>query len=182
MIDVFYFNQNIDLKENVSCIGSFDGVHKGHQQLIKRTIDLADKNNVEPYVITFDPDPAVVIGQAHYELTDLNRRIELFEHFGLKGVIVIPFNTELMRLSSEEFKKQILDKLNLNTLVCGFDFTYGYKGSGNAETLKKQGVKVSVVNECLYYGKKISSTRIRKELQNNNLHLVNKLLGYEYRK
>ncbi|MDO4500040.1 MAG: FAD synthetase family protein [Erysipelotrichaceae bacterium] len=183
MIPVYYFKEDLDIPANVACIGSFDGVHKGHQELIKRTIELSDKNSLTPMAITFDPDPAVVIGNSdHYGLTDLNRRIELFERFGIKGVIVIPFDEYVMKLSIDDFKAKILDKLNNKILVCGFDFTYGFKGMGNTKTLIEQGVEISVVDECLYDGQKISSTRIRKELLNGNIELANELLGYEYNK
>lgn len=87
-----------------------------------------------------------------------------------------------MNKSPLEFKEEILDKLNIDTLICGFDFTYGYKGQGNIDTLKKDGVNLIVIPEYRYYGKKISSSRIRKELEKKNYNFVNKLLGYEYKK
>lgn len=178
----YIFGKDTNIPKNIACIGYFDGVHKGHQELIKKTIELANKNNVEPFVITFNPDPhEIVSGKKHKQLTTLNQRIELFKEFGIKGVIIIPFDEKVMKLSIDDFKSQILDKLNVDTLVCGFDFTYGYKGLGNYNTLKKQGVKVVRVPEYKYYGKKVSSTRIRQELDKGNFKLVNKMLGYEYK-
>lgn len=178
----YIFNKDTNIPKNVACIGYFDGVHKGHQELIKKTLEIADKKGLEPFVITFDPSPSKIIhGSSVKELTSLNKKIKLFKQFGIKGVIIIPFNEELMKLSPEDFKKNIFDKLNTDTLVCGFDFTYGYKGKGNYNTLKKQGVNVVKVPEFKYYGKKISSTRIREELNKGNINLVNKMLGYEYK-
>ena len=87
-----------------------------------------------------------------------------------------------MRLSPIDFKKKILDKLNIKVLVCGFDFTYGYKGSGNVDTLKDTNINLCVVPEFKYYGKKISSTRIRSELEKGNIDFVNRMLGYEFKK
>ncbi len=182
MIEVIYFKQNINIGSNVSCIGCFDGVHRGHQELIKKTIELSNKLKVDPMVITFNPDPISIYGKGHMCLTTLKERIKLFEDFGIKKVLIIPFNQEVMKLSPNEFKKKILDKLNIKTLVCGFDFTYGYKGSGNADTLKDSGVNLCVVPEFKYYGKKISSTRIRTELEKGNIDFVNRMLGYEYKK
>lgn len=178
----YEFNKDVNIPKNVSCIGYFDGVHKGHQELIKKTIEIANKKGLEPFVITFNPSPSKVIhGSKYKELTTLNRKIELFKSFGIKGVIVIPFDEELMKLSPKEFKDKIFDKLNTDTLVCGFDFTYGYKGSGNYNTLKASGINAIKVDEYKYYGKKISSSRIREELDKGNIKLVNKMLGYEYK-
>lgn len=178
----YIFNKDTDIPKNVACIGYFDGVHKGHQELIKKTIEIANKKGLEPFVITFNPSPSKVIHKSTYkELTTLNEKIKLFKSFGIKGVIIIPFNEELMKLSVNEFKKEIFDKLNTDTLVCGFDFTYAYKGEGNYNTLKRQGIKVKRVNEYKYYGKKVSSSRIREELTKGNINLVNKMLGYEYK-
>ena len=112
----------------------------------------------------------------------LNERIKLFERFGIEEVLIIHFDEKVMNKSPLEFKEEILDKLNIDTLICGFDFTYGYKGQGNIDTLKKDGVNLIVIPEYRYYGKKISSSRIRKELENKNYNFLNKLLGYEYKK
>ena len=182
MIEVIYFDENINIGPNVSCIGCFDGVHKGHQELIKKTIELSNTLNVEPMLITFDPDPISIYGKGHLCLTTLKERIKLFEHFGIKKVLIIPFDKEVMKLSPIDFKKKILDKLNIKTLVCGFDFTYGYKGSGNADTLRDTNINLCVVPEFKYYGKKISSTRIRTELEKGNIDFVNRMLGYEFKK
>lgn len=178
----YIFGNDTNIPRNVACIGYFDGVHKGHQELIKKTIEIANKKGLEPFVITFDPSPSKVIHKNDYkELTTLNEKIKLFKKFGIKGVIIIPFDEKLMKLSIDEFKTKVFDKLNTDTLVCGFDFTYAYKGEGNYNTLKRQGINVVRVPEYKYYGKKVSSTRIKEELNKGNYLLVNKLLGYEYK-
>ncbi len=182
MIDKIIFNNSINLERNVACIGCFDGVHRGHQELLKKTVELANKKNITPIVITFNPDPIEVFGNGHLLLTSLDERIELFEKFGIKKVVILNFDQELMHKSTTSFKEDILDKLNIDTLVCGFDFTYAYKGQGNANTLKEDGVNVIVIPEFKYYGKKISSSRIRKELLKGNYKFVNRMLGYEYKK
>ena len=183
MIEKYVFDKYIKVKPNVSCIGSFDGVHKGHQELIKKTIELASIKNIEPYVITFDKDPDLVIKKNDlFVLTSLDEKIKLFEKFGIKGVIIIPFNEELMKMDASSFKNEILDKLNIDTLVCGNDFSFGYMGKGNYEMLRKQGMNVEVLDDYIYDGEKISSTRIRKEIKKGNFALANKMLGYEYKK
>ena len=183
MIERYVFNKDIKIKSNVSCIGSFDGVHRGHQELIKKTTELSKIKNIESYAITFDPDPDLIIKKNDlFILTSLDEKIDLFEKFGLNGVVVIPFNEEIMKMSADDFKKKILDKLNIDTLVCGYDFSYGFLGSGNYHTLKKQGINVEVLEDYIYGDEKVSSTRIRKEIEKGNLALANKMLGYEYKK
>lgn len=186
MIKKYKFNSesNIDIPENVSCIGFFDGVHLGHQALIKKTVELSKKMNVKPFLITFYPDPADIISNSKTKhINSLNRRIELFEKFGIEGVIVIEFNKEVMSIDKTEFVNRYLKKLNIKGLVCGFDFHYGYKGIGDYKTLKKDLkdiCKVYMVDEVKYYGKKVSSTRIKEEIEKKNFKFVDKLLGYKY--
>lgn len=182
MIDKLIFDKNIHLERNVACIGCFDGVHRGHQELLKETVRLAKQKGIIPIVITFDPDPIEVFGKGHLMLTSLEERIKIFEEFGIKEVVILKFDEELMHKSADSFKKDILDKSNIDTLVCGFDFTYAYKGQGNVETLKKDGINLKVIPEFKYYGKKISSSRIRKELLKGDYKFVNRMLGYEYKK
>lgn len=117
-------------------------------------------------------------------ITTLNERLKLFDKFGLKNVIIIKFNKDFMNLKSKDFSNNYLKKFNLKSLVCGYDFRYGYKGEGNSETLKKElkgYCDVHIVDEVQYYSKKISSTRIKEEIDKGNNKLVNKLLGYEYK-
>ena len=188
MIKRYYIDSNIDIDipANISCIGYFDGVHKGHQALISKTIEIALNKNVEPYIITFDPDPNSVISPSpSFSINTLNERIKLFEKFGIKGVIIIKFDLKLMNMSSYDFSNSYLKKLNLKGLVCGYDFHYGNKGKGNIQKLKKELkdiCKVYTVDEVTYYSKKVSSTRIKNEIAKGNYRLVNKLLGYEYKR
>lgn len=172
------------IKENVSCIGFFDGVHLGHQELIKKTIKLAKIKNVEPYIITFSNDPkSIIAGRTSTKINSLSSRIKLFDKFGIKGVIIIDFDEKLMNLKPKEFVNKYLKKFNLKGLVCGYDFHYGRSGLGNYKSLKadlKNTCDVFVVKEVKYYGKKVSSLRIKEELDKKNYKLVNKLLGYKY--
>lgn len=178
-------NSKIKLEPNVSCIGFFDGVHLGHQALISKTVELANKLNVEPCLITFYPDPADIISNSNNKhINSLDRRIKLFEKFGIKKVVIIEFDKEVMSIPADLFIAKYLKKFNLKGLVCGFDFRYGYKGMGDYKSLKKDlkdTCQVYVVDEVKYYGLKISSTRIKKELEKGNINLVNKLLGYKYK-
>lgn len=186
MIKKIYVNENNipDIEPNVSCIGYFDGVHIGHQALISKTVKLAKKLKVEPYLITFYPDPSdIVFKSKTNHINTFNRRIKLFEQFGIKGVIIVEFNEKVMAESKDVFAKKYLANFNLKALVCGYDFHYGYKGEGDHKTLKddlNKEVPIYMVRQVKYYGKKVSSTRIKEELKKSNMNLVNKLLGYKY--
>lgn len=183
MIKKYVYDENIKIDRNVACIGFFDGVHIGHQELINKTIALARKKGIEANIITFNPDPLDVIGgKKNKHINSFKERIALFNKFGLDNVVVIPFSEDIMNLSSNDFIKKVLLKLSIETLVCGFDFTFGKKGLGNPDTLIKKGINTLVIEEKKYYGKKVSSTRIKDEIKKENYRLVNKLLGYEYRK
>ena len=174
-----------NIEPNVACIGFFDGVHLGHQALIKKTVMEANKLGLKPYLITFYPDPSDIIsGKETNHINSFDRRIELFERFGIKGVIVIEFSKDVMAISSKDFVFKYLTNINLKGLVCGFDFHYGYKGLGNYKSLKKDLKNICpvyMVEEVTFYGKKVSSTRVKNELKKGNYKSVNRLLGYEYK-
>ena len=109
MISVHYFKDNVQIPCNIACIGCFDGVHRGHQELINKTVKLAKEKNLKPMVITFDPDPVEIFGDGHMLLTTLNERIKLFERFGIEEVLIIHFDEKVMNKSPLEFKEEILD-------------------------------------------------------------------------
>ena len=116
MISVHYFKDNVQIPCNIACIGCFDGVHRGHQELINKTVKLAKEKNLKPMVITFDPDPIEIFGDGHMLLTTLNERIKLFERFGIEEVLIIHFDEKIMNKSPLEFKEEILDKLNIGQM------------------------------------------------------------------
>ena len=122
----------------VACIGYFDGMHKGHQALVKATIDKANELNVESALITFDPDPWVTIkGMKDVKhITPLQQRINLAVEFGIKNIFILNFTKEMAALSPIDFIK-VLDSCNIQALICGFDYHYGQFGKGNIESLRK---------------------------------------------
>lgn len=167
----------------VACIGYFDGMHRGHQALINKTLELAKEKNCESSLITFDPDPWVTIhdGEDIQHITPLNQRINMAVRFGIKNVFIINFSKDMCELSPEDFINKVMGCINLQALVCGFDFHYGYKGEGNTDTLQKQAsYDVHVIGEIKEDGEKISSTRIRSLITDGNMVLTEKLLGYPY--
>jgi len=166
--------------ENVACIGYFDGLHKGHQALISKTIELAKKNNVKSMLVCFDPDPSDIINASSIQhILTFKDRLKIMEGLGLDIVCVIKFDESLMKQSPKLFIQEYLLKMNIKTLVCGYDFSFGYKGLGDSKLLSKY-LETIVIDKVEYYGKKISSSRIREEFYKGNFKLVNNLLGYNY--
>lgn len=166
----------------VACIGFFDGVHIGHQKLIYRTVKLSNKYKVIPTVICFNPDPDDVINDCNNKhLTDLEYRIKLFEKFGIKQIIIIKFNNRISKISPENFINNYLNKMNIISLICGPDFSFGFKGKGKISLLKKCGdFKTVIVKEQKISNKKVSSTLIKKVFSRGDFRLSGKLLGYSY--
>lgn len=169
------------IDRNISCIGYFDGVHKGHQALINFTIYMAKNNNCKSMIICFDPDPEDIINPLSCKKHILSKedRLNSFAEMGIDIVCIIKFNKKLMKAKPLDFIKDFLMKLNIESIVCGYDFSFGFLGKGDAKLLNKY-INTTVIDEISYYGKKISSTRIRDLISKGNFRLANKLLNYNY--
>ncbi|MBB3665088.1 riboflavin kinase/FMN adenylyltransferase [Prauserella sediminis] len=126
----------------VVTVGVFDGVHRGHQVLIDRTVATAAELGVPSVVLTFDPHPSEVVrpGSHPAQLTTLRRKADLVEQRGVDVFCVLPFTPELSRLEPDEFVHEILvDKLHAAAVIVGENFTFGRKAAGNVETLERLG-------------------------------------------
>lgn len=168
----------------IACIGYFDGLHIGHQALIKKTKGLK-KDGYKTALITFYPDPYEVIneGKSQGHIQDFDSRLKIIETYDIDYCIVFKFSKELANLEHHLFLKGLINKLNLKTLVCGYDFTYGFKGVGNIHTLKEDAkglFDAEVIDEIKYEEIKVSSTRIRRAINDGNMPLATNLLGYDY--
>lgn len=171
-------------RPTAAAIGLFDGVHLGHQKLLQEALKLAQERNLDSAVITFYPDPAEVY-RTNGKLPHLNTRQQKYDHFrvmGISRVYEIQFDADIATLSPEDFI-EYLNRLNVRELVCGFDFSFGFKGRGNSELLvssDKRRFNVTVIDSVDHDGLKVSSTRIINALRTGNLDTANALLGYCY--
>lgn len=174
-------NDNFTFKEKLCvCIGYFDGIHLGHKALIDTTVDYAHNNSLKSALISFEPDPIEVITKKkNYHIFSSKKRKEIISSLGIDYLIIIDFNEELMRMNPEEFIDKYLKKLNIQHLVCGYDFRFAYKAKGNPNLLRKY-FKTDIIPEYKYYGKKVSSSRIKDTIYKGNFKLVNRLLGFNY--
>jgi len=120
-------------------IGNFDGVHQGHQVLIRRALTYSQQFGLDCVVITFWPHPRVLFGKPHQPLTSRAARMRLLQGLGDLRVLELPFTHELAALSPEEFVRQHLLPLRLKHLVIGHDFTLGRGRSGQPDVLRSLG-------------------------------------------
>ena len=167
-------------------IGFFDGVHLGHQEVIRRAVAAARDKGLTPAVMTFDPHPRVVLGHgSQYEgvLTPLEDKLALFEELGVEAAYVIRFDREFSEVTAERFVKSIIVPLGVKATTVGFDFSFGHRGQGNAEALKEFGggeLQVQVVSPVYLDDSKVSSTRIRAQLAEGDCSAVRRLTGRPY--
>ncbi|MGH3859087.1 bifunctional riboflavin kinase/FAD synthetase [Actinokineospora sp.] len=126
----------------VATIGVFDGVHRGHQELISRAVEIARDRGLPCVLVTFDPHPSEVVrpGSHPAQLTTLRRKAELVESLGVDALCVLPFTPELSKVTAEEFVHEVLvERLHIAAVVVGENFTFGNRALGNVELLTKLG-------------------------------------------
>ncbi|OPC55214.1 bifunctional riboflavin kinase/FAD synthetase [Elizabethkingia bruuniana] len=168
-------------------LGMFDGVHKGHQEIIKKLKKHSETHQLESALLTFWPHPRKVL-QPEVEIKLLNtleEKLQLLERFGIQKTFLQEFNDDFRNLSGEDFVKQILlDKLHMKHIVIGYDHHFGKNKSGNFELLEKMAsennfvveeTKAVLVNELA-----VSSTKIRNALSEGDIITANEFLGYHY--
>ena len=172
----------------VITIGTFDGVHTGHLQIIKQLKEEAEEINGETVIITFDPHPRMVILSDKSEIKLLNtlaEKIELLEKIGIDHLVVVPFTKEFSEQSAEEYIKDFLVKnFHPHTVIIGYDHHFGNQRKGNYKLLEEYGpqfnFQVKEIPEHVLNQVSISSTKIRKALLNCDIDTAHKCLGFDY--
>lgn len=183
-----HIEQCKNLKNPVLTLGMFDGIHIGHQAIIRQLNEIAKKENGESVLLTFDPHPRVVLGKGADDLqllTTLDEKKELLEKSGLNNLILHPFTKEFAALSAEDFVKELLvHQIGIHTIIIGYDHHFGKNRQGNFEQLnelsKKIGFNCIKIEEVKSEGNHISSTQIRNALIQGNVEFANEGLGRNY--
>lgn len=182
------FRDLIDLaefKNSVVTIGTFDGVHLGHQKILNKLKNEANDINGESLLFTFYPHPRMVVFPESHNLKliqTIDEKIESLREFGLDNLIIYPFTKEFSRLTAFEFVRDILvDKLKVKKLVIGYDHQFGRNREGDIEFLKETAnifdfevieISAEEINEV-----NVSSTKIRNSIMNGNIARANEFMG-----
>ncbi|NWG06657.1 MAG: bifunctional riboflavin kinase/FAD synthetase [Chloroflexi bacterium] len=177
--------EKVKLLKSWVTVGVFDGVHRGHQQIIQRLTSGAHAIGVPAVVITFDPHPAKVFGRGEINLLTLpEERAELLGNMGVDVVVTHPFNRDVANITASEFMQTLRDRLGVDHLVLGYDSTLGRNREGNATRLTEIGLglgyTVEVVSALSDESGVISSTEIRKLITVGNVAEAARLLGRPY--
>lgn len=183
-----YQRPNKAIVNSVITIGSFDGIHRGHQAVIQKTIEVAQKDagRLKAGLLTFEPIPQQVIyPDFHYILTPYAEKKAILSGLGLDFLYLVRFDKTIQSLAPTEFiKSQVLEILNPKTIVIGYDHQFGKDGKGDINLLKflakKFNFQLLVVPECEEAGEPIKSTRIRERLLLGDIKTANRLLGRNY--
>ena len=163
-------------------VGSYDGVHLGHLDVIEQTRRAAAAAGAEPTLITFEPHPRCVLDPANCpsSITTLQEKLGLVDRAGVEHAIVMRFDRELMSLSPREFVDRLCTVMEIKTWVIGFDFAFGRGRTGNADWLRSNGFKVDVVPPYRIGGRELHSSEIRRLVTAGEVHEANRLLGREF--
>ncbi|WP_394233217.1 adenylyltransferase/cytidyltransferase family protein [Niallia oryzisoli] len=167
-------------------LGYFDGIHLGHQKVVETAKQKALKHQLSLAVLSFFPHPKSVLipGFEVAYLEPIEQKIEKLERLGVDIFYVVEFTRELAKIEAADFMQRYVVGLGAKEIICGFDYTYGSKASGKAETIQHHvpsHTGITVVEELKWQGQKISSTLIRKYLHECRLQEIRNLLGDYYK-
>ncbi len=183
-----HIDEFVQVPNPVVTVGTFDGVHLGHQAIFRRMLEEASNINGETVVITFHPHPRIVLQIESSNLKFINTqevKIKRLANAGIHNLIIIPFTREFSRTTSEAFVKDyIVDKIKPARLVIGYDHHFGKNRMGDFRKLydmgHRYGFKVDRIPAQDVENIAISSTKIRKALESGDVQKANRLLGYQY--
>ncbi len=173
-----------DFGPSVVTIGNFDGVHNGHREILRRVVEIAERTQSVPTVLTFDPHPARVLApdRAPKLIATIAQRLRRFEEAGVRAVLLLPFSLEFAKQTPEGFALEILaNTLKANCVLVGEDFRFGYKQSGDIATLRELGARfgfaLQPVQPILGRGERISSSAIRKLVEAGHVSKACRAMG-----
>lgn len=187
-MQIYYDLDNFKALKPVVTIGTFDGVHLGHREVISELKRISVLSRGESVVFTFEPHPRLVIAPLEDSLRLLSttsEKINQMEQIGVDHLVIYPFTAAFSKLSYNEFVENILvQRMNISSLVVGYDHRFGQGRKGDfhsLETLSKSlNFKVEQLSQLLVDSKVVSSTKIRMAIGNGNISKANHFLGYQY--
>ena len=178
---------NSQRRPSVVTIGTFDGVHIGHNAILKRLVETAEKENLDSVVLTFFPHPRMVLQQSDdlKLINTIEERADLLEQTGLDHLVIHPFTHAFSRLTSLEFVRDILvNSLKAKKVIIGYDHRFGRNRTANIDNLKEFGVtfgfSVEEISAKEIDDVAVSSTKVRKALAVGEIESANSYLGYNF--
>src|ERR1044071_2525528 len=185
---LFHGTDNAEIQRpTVLTLGVFDGLHLGHQLIMRTVVERARAVGAVPTVITFDPHPRAVLHpeSAPPLLQTFDQKIEGFGVLGIEQTIVVRFTKEFSNIRAEDFLKDVVvDRLHAKEVYLGKGFAFGHNREGNIELLKRMGSELGFVAgevpEVKLHGSRVSSSKIRQLLANGNVNLARRMLGRPY--
>lgn len=179
--------EDIEINESLCiALGNFDGIHLGHQKLIQKAVAISKEMNIKSAVFTFDIHPLKVLKpEAKVKIiTDNATKARIIESLGVDYLFLIKFNENLANMDEKKFLITLKNNFKCETIICGYNYTYGRSGHGNVSTLlahkSELKYKLIIIDKISYNGQDISSSKIRHLIQNGNIKEANRLLGYNY--
>ncbi len=179
-------NRTNNTGDSIVTVGAFDGVHRGHQEILSRLIKKAEEMNVTSLVVTFWPHPSHIIGHKPLRLINtLDEKKALIEAHGVEKVVVLPFTHEFAKINSLSFiRDYLIDQFKMKYFLLGYNHHFGSDRQGDFNVIKEYGMHygfdVEKAVPVEINGEKISSTKIRHAISEGNIELANLYLGYNY--
>jgi riboflavin kinase / FMN adenylyltransferase len=176
----------LQLNRSWATVGAFDGVHRGHQELIRNLVEKAHQDHAPAVIITFHPHPAVYFKRVplNYSLTSPDEREALLKSVGVDYVVTLNFDSTLANLTALNFMELLKENIGIDHLLIGFNFALGRDRSGDLDSLQQMGqylgYKVEVIQPIKVDGEVISSSQIRNLLQEGQIKQANAMLGHPY--
>ena len=167
-------------------IGNFDGIHLGHQKLIKTVLECSQKEGLRSIVFSFEPHPVEFFGRKNgfKKMFSVEEKKYIINSLGVDTLIQYPFNREFSSMSPEQFMNLLVEKTNCKVLVVGENYHFGKDQCGNIDTLKKlgeeRGIRVIGIPRVKIHDVRVSSTRIRALINYGDMETVTKLLNKPY--
>ena len=176
-----------NIEPTVVALGNFDGVHKGHQEIIGRTVKEAETAGLKSAVFTFSNHTSSILKNVPKVKNILypEEKLRILDEMGVDYVFNIPFTEEILKMSPEDFIDRILvEKFNIREAYCGFNYSFGYKASGTPEVLMHEGLKrgfgIHVQEPYIIDGVVVSSTYIRQLIEEGRMEECTKFMGRMY--
>ena len=174
-------------KKTIVTLGTFDGVHLGHQKVLQKVIQSARELDSESLVLTFYPHPQFILNPNSdiKLLNTIEEKSQLLKNLGLQNLVIQAFNQQFSEMEAEDFVKNILvDRFNVQKIIVGYDHRFGKNRAANFDDLvgfgKKYGFDVAQISAEQSNEISISSTKIRNAISNNDLDISRNYLGYDY--